>query len=57
MITSFCPLVVFVLLNRLVMNKAAGIDASDDPREYGSILIPASRADDPFTAFMSTGIS
>ena len=55
--TTFWPLVDFVFLWRLVMYKAAGIEASDDPSEYGSIRIPASRADDPFTALRTANIS
>ena len=33
------------------MNHAVGIDAREEPREYGNILIPASSADVPSTAY------
>lgn len=32
------------------MNHAAGIEAKDEPSEYGNIFIPASRGVDPFAA-------
>lgn len=48
--TLFWPLVSRLRFCQYPMNHAAGMDANDEPREYGSNFIPASKGVEPLAA-------
>ena len=49
-ITNFGPLILWPFFCQYPMNQAAGNEANEEPREYGSSLSPASNGDDWFAA-------
>jgi hypothetical protein len=49
-IDLFCPLVLWVRLSQYAINHAVGIDAMEEPNEYGRSFIPDSSGVSPLAA-------